>query len=295
MKLGRKEINTSFEILFKYLKNESGSMRQIALAKGISPVSQQRRMLKAAQQFNTITPWPDIPSGDLIAIADACIQFLDGVQNTIYFILLRSIHSHQTVIAPFLVCINASEDFLGWQNAFHQIPPEAHQRIKALVCDGRTAFTPLARKNDWVIQRCHFHLLARIAHNRSLSKASRTGEEGKRFQHLARIVITSKNRQDIFEALYELEKLSTTIQSYSFKTVLSGFLKHFEEYRTYLNYPHYNLPTTSNSAEHLIGLVRDLQYRARGFKSLPSLTLWIEALLKFTKKVTANGKISLPN
>ena len=294
-KLGRKSQRINFEFLFKYLKNESGSIRQRALSRGICPVALQRHMIKTANKFNETTPWPEIPSGDLVAIADALVEYIDGVRNTIYLILIRSINSNKAAIMPCFVAVNRGEDFGGWDSAFNLIQPDARQRIRALVCDGRSAFGTMSKKYNWVLQRCHFHLLARIAHNRSIRHFSRTSEQGKYIQSLAQIVLISKNEDSVKNALNKLKELMPKIASRCFKTVISGFLKNYLDYRSYLNYPEYSLPTTSNSAEHLVGIIRDLQYRARGFNSVKSLKLWVECLLKFTKFVTCNGKISIPN
>lgn len=255
----------------------------------------QRHMVKTANKFNETAPWPEIPSGDLVAIADALIEYIDGARNTIYLILIRSINSNKAVIMPCFVAVNRGEDFWGWDSAFNLIQPEARQRIKALVCDGRAAFWTISKKYNWILQRCHFHLLARIAINRSIRHLSRRDEQGKYIQSLARIVLTSKDENSIQITLIKLKEIMASIKSPSFRTVLSGFLKHYSDYRSYLNYPEYNLPTTSNSAEHLVGIIRDLQYRARGFNSVKSLKLWVECLLKFTKFVTCNGKNSIPN
>lgn len=252
-------------------------------------------MSKIANKFNLTTPWPDAPLGDLIAIADALIEYIDGVQHTIYLILIRSVNSNSAAIMPCFVAVDRSEDFWGWDQAFDLIHPEVKCRMKALVCDGRAAFIPISRKYNWALQRCHFHLLARIAHNRSIRRWSRSGEQGKHIQKLAQIVLTSTNEESIKGALNELRNSLEQVTSRAFKSVLRGLIKNYSDYRTYLKYPEYNLPTTSNSAEHLVGLIRDLQYRARGFNSIKSLSLWIECLLKFTKFVTCNGKISLPN
>jgi len=281
--------------LFKYLKNESGSIRQRAISRRISPVALQRQMIKAANKFNETTPWPELPSGDLIAIADALVEYIDGVRTTIYLILIRSINSNKAVIMPCFVAVNRGEDFWGWDSAFNQIQAKDRNRIKALVCDGRSAFGTISKKYNWILQRCHFHLLARLKHNRSISRFSRTSEQGKYIQSLAQIILNSKNEKSVKDALIKLKEIKSNITSLVFKTVISGFIKNYSDYRSYLNYPKYNLPTTSNSAEHLVGLIRDLQYRARGFNSVKSLKLWIECLLKFTKFVTCNGKISIPN
>lgn len=244
-------------------------------------------------QFNEKGPWEVIPGGPLIAIADAMIEYIDKRPYTIYFILVRSIHGSQAFILPPLM-LPGGELVSGWGQSFRGIPAEVFARIVALVCDGHQGLVCGSKRLGWLLQRCHFHLLARIAHNVSFGPSGKNRSLGIRIQKLVHVVLYNKEISLVHEALDEIKVIKKTITSRNFKTVLSGFLKHYDDYRTYLELPQFQLPSTSNTAEHLVGLVRDLQYRAHGFRTPDSLFAWVSGFCKYHKSVTCRPKIQ-PN
>lgn len=294
-KVGRKEYRPCFDELIAYLKHEKGSLRQQAARKHITPAGFQKRMKATLSSFNKNTAWSSAPDGHLIAIADAMIEYINGIGHTVYLILLRELNGNKAIIAPFSVRINEGEGLAGWKWAFAQLPPSVHERIRVVVCDGVNALGTIANEEGWILQRCHFHLLARLAHNCSQRRFGKNPMMGKRIQKLAQIVLTHLDEAIMQLAIEELRLIRMNTTSRSFRTVLSGFIKHYDHYRSYLNFPEYHIPTTSNSAEFLIGQIRDLQYRARGFRTLKSLTSWMEAYCKLNKSVTCNGSLYAPN
>lgn len=294
-KVGRKERRSRFDELIAYLKHESGSLRQQARKKRITPAGFQKRMKATLSSFNERTLWPSAPDGDLIVIADAMIEYINNIGHTVYFILLRGFNDNKAVVAPFSVRMNEGEGFAGWRFAFAQLPADVRERIRVVVCDGVNALGTIAYENGWILQRCHFHLRARLAHNCSQRRFGKNPIMGKRIQKLAQIILTHRNGAMIQNALEEMRIFKNNTTSRSFRTVLSGFIRHYEDYRSYLYFPKYHIPTTSNSAEFLIGQIRDLQYRARGFRTLKSLTAWMEAYCKLTKSITCNGSLYAPS
>ena len=249
------------------------------------------RLRSLLHEFNEHTSWSKISEGPLIVIADGLIEFFKGEKYTIYFILIRSATGSQAVILPPFLKIGGEN---SWHEAFATIPQEISSRIMALACDGNRGLISLAEKYHWILQRCHFHLLARIAHNASFGPLNKTKGLGLRIKNLVKVVLYHRDSYAILLALEALKNIQQTISSPHFKSVISGFLKNYHDYRSYLQYPEYFLPTTSNSAEYLIGRIRDLQYRARGFRTPESLFSWIMGYCKFKKSVTCRGKIQ-PN
>ena len=278
---GRKKNRISNKLLIKYLNNELGIVSKQKNAKGLSSSAFQERMRKSLVNYNDKTPWPDIPTGDLIVIADAMVEYIEHIPHIIYFMFLRSIHANQAVILPASFAVNTGEGYYGWNKAFDLIPDEAKKRIRALVCDGAQSFIRIARENKWVLQRCHFHLLARLKHNSSLGRFGKNRKQAKRILDLAGIILSTNDKEKIIVALEEIMEIRKSVTSKAFRTTLRGFSKHYEDFRAYIKYPEYNLPTTSNTAEVFIGRIRNLQYRAHGFRTLKSLLLWIEAYSKF--------------
>jgi len=281
---GRKKIRPHLKTLTDYFEKRTKNTR-------LKQKTYSARLRLVLEKFNTDTQWPKIPDGPLIVVADGLIEYFGNQKYAIYFILIRSTSSSKACIFPPYMSIGGETD---WDMAFAQIPDDISKRICALVCDGNSLLVTLAKRHQWKLQRCHFHLLYRISHCASFGVLNKTNGIGLRIKNLVHVVIYSKNPEAIVLALKSLQDIYQTITSRSFKTVVSGFLKNYEDYRTYLNYPEYYLPTTSNSAEVLNSQIRDMQYRARGFRTPKSLALWITGFCKYKKFVTCRGKIQ-PN
>lgn len=281
-KRGRKKVRLHENSLIEYFK---GTFKNTKLKKRTNS-AHLRSILK---KFIQKTPWAPIPDGPLIVVADGLIQLFGKDKYTIYFILVRGISGSKAFILPPYMR-KGEENVVGWHEAFAQIPQNVFRSIRALVCDGHGGLVYLAKGNGWVLQRCQFHLLARIAHYATFGGFRRRTNIGIRVKNLAEIVLYNQDPIAIISAINALKEIKMGITSNSFKTVISGFIKHYEDYRSYLNFPEYYLPTTSNSAESLNALIRDLQYRARGFKTPQSLLSWIIGFCKYKKIITCNPK-----
>ncbi|MBI2639091.1 hypothetical protein HYW83_05890 [Candidatus Peregrinibacteria bacterium] len=242
--------------------------------------------------FNEKTSWHPVPDGPLIAIVDGLVEYFNGKKYTLYLILLRSISGNKAVILPPYLKVG-TESGHGWNEALLRLPQEVYDRIIALVCDGHTGLIVVAKGFGWIVQRCHFHLLSRIQHCMSCGSRGKNIKLAIRLRKLAQCVLYRDDREAI-DALNQLAVIKPTITSPAFRTVISGLLKHYLDYRRYLEFPLYCLPTTSNSAEHLIGLIRDLQYRARGFRTPKSFMIWATGFCKYQKTITCRPKIQ-PN
>jgi hypothetical protein len=98
-----------------------------------------------------------------VAVADALIQTIKSKPWTIYFILVRPLKTNQAIILPPLLRAGTENGQGGWVSVFKKIPVKVKKRILALTCDGSTTLVSLAKRENWRIQRCHFHLRWRIA------------------------------------------------------------------------------------------------------------------------------------
>ena len=281
-KRGRKSKRLNVRSLFKYF---DGELKNTQLQKKTVSV----RLRSLLKKFNQEEPWPEIPQGPLIMVADGLIEYFEGKKYTVYFLLFRSIFSSKAVIFP--PFMNAGgETCGGWHKALGQIPKKISQRIKAAVCDGHSGLISFIKRHYWILQRCHFHLLHRIAHCASFGRLNKTGGIGLKVKRLTEVVLYQENSEAIYLALEALKKIFRETKSRNFRTVIAGFLSHNKDFRSYLEYPEYFLPTTSNSAEFLNGLIRNLQYRARGFRTPHSFFEWVIGLCKYQKTVTCRGK-----
>lgn len=280
--LGRKKHRCNFHQLFQYFEGKSGNTR-------IERRTFSARLRLALQKFNEEVPWPEIPSGPLIAIADGIIEYFGNKKYCIYFILLRRVSDSKAFILPPYMHVKG-ENADGWKKAFLRIPKNMQNRICTLVCDGHRGLICVAGTYGWSLQRCHFHLIRSIAHFASFGPRNKTKSIGIRIGNLVRVILNHKEEMALSLALKSLQKIKDTIISKRFKTVVSGFLRYHEDYRTYLDLPHFNLPSTTNSAESLNSLIRGLQYRARGFRTPKSYFSWITGFCKYKKWITCRPK-----
>lgn len=289
-KRGRKSKRARLDFFLKYLNHQTPSLYALAKIKTAKSEDRLQRELKSSlRKFLKLTPWPD-PSPliqPVIAVADAMIFSINGKSFTFYFIILKPIGEIKAVIMkPY--CLKGKESWIGWQKAFQRLPKPVLRKICALVSDGHAGLLSAAKQNHWLIQRCNFHIIAKIQGRRSRWLRSRHRETGERLYRLLKEILTNPDESSLAASVQEL-KLIGRASGGQLARYLSGFAKHYQEYRTYLRYPELNLPRTSNSAEAIIGGIRKLCNRAHGFRTIKSLTLWIHAYVKRRRTITCNG------
>lgn len=272
----------------KYLKHE-----RVPLAKehrGMTvPASRSARLRKERDRFIEKEAWQTIPDGPLILIADAIVKYRNGIWHTWFFMFLRAADGIDAVILPPYYA-QGREAYREWHNALGTIPCDARKRVKALVSDGHRGLMSFAERHHWLVQRCHIHLLMAIQARRSRWSMSRKRDEGVEIHSLVECVLTDPCAKKAIQALAEIEEIGWLSSSKMLKKVLQGFVTSADDYRTYLNHPKLNLPTTSNTAESLNALVDDLSSRARGFRTVASLNAWIIALCKERGTIKCRGK-----
>lgn len=281
---GRKRLRRTAWHAIQYLRNRAPRPSRLTAA----AYSYRRAASRAALLKNV--PWPEPPrTGPLILVADAFLQRVEHAWYTWYCILARASDGEDATILP-LRCRRGTEVALGWQDAFAALPDAVLSRSVALVCDGHNGLILEARRRGWLIQRCHFHLLARLQNHRSRWRRGRYQPEGRKIYAAAHDVLTSTSAYVVTLALRRLFLLGRTTTSREVRRVISGLLTNHGEYRTYLRYPELHLPTTSNTAESFIGLIRNICQRAHGFRTLRSLHAWIEAFAKIQRTMECRGK-----
>lgn len=203
--------------------------------------------------------------------------------------LLRPKHDTDAVILPPHISAG-HEDAIGWQQAFDTLPPAVRIRINALVCDGGTGVVSLAHRNKWLLQRCHFHLLSAVQNYLTTGPRSKNRSFAQQVMQEVQRALTAYNESAVRDSLARLVAIHAETRSRGVRRVLGGFLLHWREYRTYLIYPEWSFPTTSNAAESFIQCVRDLMYRCRGFRTQEKLITWITALAAHKKTIRCRGK-----
>lgn len=256
---------------------------------------QRQRALERSRRWSARNlPDPHPPKhGQLILVADGLVKYLNGQWHTWYCLLVRSVHQERAVILH-PVHRPGTEVVAGWDEAIQQIPDHIRSRIVALVSDGHRGLVRSAHTNGWHHQRCHFHLIKRLQAQRSRWSKGRHQYEATRIYTAVTVVLTSGDNAAVHRSLRTIRTLADHTRSREVRVVLRGFLTNYREYRTYLTYPQFRLPTTSNTAESFIHLIECLCAHARGFRTVHALNEWITVLVK-TKKTLMCRKKDQPN
>lgn len=294
-KRGRKPIRVHPKIE-KIAFSSSESLRHQAkrLNKGRELV--RRRHSQAMVKLIKKLPFPQAPLGPLIAIVDGWIQFFDKTPYTLYLILLRSTHSTRaTLTQP--VILAGHEDINGWKKAFSLLDPTIFKRIRAVISDGVTGFNGYAREHNWAFQRCHIHLIRTLypllGKRNSTTKHKKLRE--KMYQHVLDILKTPnhKKAEQLVSQLSKMANYPYCPKWFGFRT--RGFLKQYQDFRSYLKHPELNLPKTTNSAESVFRLLSDTLRQTRGFRNLQAMEKWVMLQFKIIKSIKCNGFNYQPN
>lgn len=287
-KRGRKARRITAGPVRRYLNHERVPLTREQRGVIVS-ASRSARLRKERDVFNQKEGWHGIPDGQLILIADAIVKYRNGSWHTWFFMFARSVEGEDAVILPPYYA-PGREVYKEWNNALETIPPDVLNRVKALVSDGHRGLMSFALQHSLLVQRCHIHLIMAIQARRSRWSMSRKKSEGEEIFTLTNRILTDSNEKNMRQALERIEEIGWLTPSKMLKKVLQGFVTSADDYRTYINHPELNLPTTSNTAESLNALVDDLLSRTRGFRTVASLNAWIIALCKDRKKIKCRGK-----
>jgi len=270
------------------------SLRHRAARLGRSRESIRRRYARRLDGLLHRLPIPRMPHGPLIAVIDGWWVSCAGQPFTLYIVLLRPVAGqHATVMEPLLLPGRESEE--GWAQALAALPLKAQHQIVAVVCDGAVVLWPLIRSRGWLLQRCHFHLLASIRNYISAGWRSRKRNLGKSIFNTVQTTLRTNAPDELVVLRLRLLRLIRQVKNWKLRSRLNGFLRNLEDHHTYLRHPELHIPTTTNAAECVCGLVSDTIHRTRGFSTPESLHRWITVQIRLMKPVRCNGFNYQPN
>lgn len=192
------------------------------------------------------------------------------------------------------VILSGWERIDNWNYTFKTLPLLVQKRIKAVISDGITGIEALARDKGWIIQRCHFHLLAKLQslRGRRWSTVSSKNLREIIYQNVVQIIQTSnkKEAEKLFQETKQLIRRSDCPKWINLK--VSGFIRKSYAFRAYLDHLELNLPNTTNSAECVFDKVTETVRLTKGFSSAKSFEKWIKVQIRSMKSVQCNGKNS---
>lgn len=229
----------------------------------------QRGALDAALR----QPWSaHIPCGRLILVSDGLWFTVDEERWVAYLCALRSVSGDRAVfLRPILKPGHECEE--RWREVIEGISPSVHCRISAWVSDSVRGVEVIAAERGWVLQRCHAHLLRRVADVMGTRKRLRW-LAGRRLAAVrVRDLITASDpraaRRSLRRLAHDLE-CPTKVRG-----VIREALRRRDEYRSYLTHHDLRLPTTTNTVEGMNARIRELAGRSRGFRTQAALERWL--------------------
>lgn len=254
-KQGRKASRKQYIYLNKVF-NHGFTVKQLSFHSNLSTDAIYKRFSRNLNNIVNQKRIIRIHGNKLILLIDAQWQYFKGELWTMYFISVKSIDSQKVIIFdPTLK--KGRESLTGWDIAIDQLPLSVKKRVIAIVSDGIRGIETIASNNNWLLQRCHFHLLSMLQKMR-----------GKRLSTPGR-AIREKIYSSVKAALSEtsIDKLDTILKRLSvlaeddlcpvrMRGAVRDFIRKHSEFRTYLNYPNLNLPTTVNVMESNNSFVR---------------------------------------
>ncbi|MFC4311649.1 hypothetical protein ACFPN2_21350, partial [Steroidobacter flavus] len=223
----------------------------------------------------------------------------EGIPWVLYLVALKPCRTHQaTFLDP--VLLPGREGASRWQQAVEAIPVNARRRICAVVADNLPGIEKIARRHNWILQLCHFHLLLKLqAPRRRVRYTLRGGAVREEIYQSMRDALRLPAGKRLSQTIERLRRLSRgDCGTLRVKTVLCQFLIDLPFYRSYLAHPNLGLPLTTNSVESMCRLVREMLRSSRAGSNPKSLLLWTTALIRLRPTITCNGyrinRITLP-
>lgn len=251
------------------------SLTQIARQRGLTRQALSYRFRRTLEaRLACIRPRSAGEDG-LILLVDGLWFRFKGRPWVLYLMALRPVEADQAMFVDPLLA-EGPESKHAWQMALDSIPSEYRIRICALVGDQFKGCRSIADENGWVLQLCHFHLLAQleraVGKRRKMLRARVLRSEAYR---LVKKALLTNDWRELNWIVYCLKALiAEPAMPLGYRRTVRGFLRCMSHYHAYQTYPDLRLPRTNNTSEAMGRRVRDLMARTRALSSPQSLKLW---------------------
>jgi len=240
-----------------------------------------KRIMTDASSQVTVKRWKNT---DYVLLIDALWYRFGKERWTVYLMAVKQINDTKAVFLP-PVMLSGKEALGGWTQTIATLPKSLKTRIKALVSDGWRGVEGLAVENDWILQRCHFHLISQLQVNRGRWKQLPDQALREQIYQTIRTLLVTGTEVKIYTAqLIRLLKLADCPKR--LKSIANDFLSNLNYFRSYMNHPNLHLPNTTNSMESKNRQIRDT---CRYQRTPKSLNAWITAFLKLNPKIVCNS------
>lgn len=286
-KRGRKR-RRIHRVLISQVFSDKRTLTSLARRKGISQPGITKRFRRSLAWYGRRKPaCVSFRARAYILLADALWFRFSDERWTLYLRALKpTTHHTATFLDPIL--LPGKENARDWRNVIGSTPESLKNRVKAFVSDGFRGSKKIAKCYRWIFQRCHFHLIAQLQVRRGRRKRSLPGRQTREdVYQTVRAILVRKNRSRVRMLK---EQLKTVIRRRDcprkLRSIVREFLRDISHFRAYLNHPHLNLPTTTNTIESMNSAIRSV---CGNLRTPESLARWTIALIKHHSTFTCKG------
>ncbi len=295
-KRGCKPLAPKATLVVSYLTRNIPSLRVVACTRGCTPQAIAARLRQSLDHYLVTARRTYLAELNqlakrripLVAVVDALWHHFGQQAWTSYLVLLKPIDQARALIVEPVV-LPGHECLAGWQETLHCLPPPIIGLVEGVVCAGGGPLRQALAQYPWVVQRCHFHLLSQLQNYATTGSRSADPAFARYLMRQVQVVLRASSTSLLQQTLANLQGIYQRSTSRGIKRVVRGLFRDLPDLRAYLAYPELNLPTTTNAAESTVQIVRDLLYRARGFRTPTAYSRWITARLYLKQYVTCHG------
>lgn len=288
-KRGRPAMRASIQVAQGLLETKA-TVKQRAHSSGSTERTYQRRVQRSLAHLNTQDLFDQVPtSTDLIILIDGIWTHTEKQRAVIYLTAVKPLNGSIAYLLPPQVYLG-TETAPKWRKVIQSLPVDIQNRIRALVCDGITGMTSYAYKRGWVVQRCQFHFIKTIERFKGGKNRFVLEKELRSELYLLMrqaLVVPKKQESALFQKIKEratLERCPKWVRKHA-----EELMRARNEFRAHLNHPELQLPRTTGCMESTCAIVRTRLRQAHGFKTLMSLSRWVNGLIHIKKTVTCNS------
>lgn len=290
-KRGRPSIRVPFKIL-RQVFLEGCTLRHLAQRRSLTALPAFRHRFRQALRRFLARPYPhELPRGPLVLVADGLWFYFRDKPWILYLTAFKSC-SGKTALFLDPVLLPGREGMNKWKKVVAALPPKIRKRIQAIVVDNLPGMKPLAVRYHWLLQLCHFHLILKLQTQRGRQRrALLGGAVREEIYQLIRQGLELPPGPPLQKVLQRLRHLAeTSCGTQRIHGMILEYLNSIDYYRTYRNHPKLHLPATTNAAESMGSIIRNLLRRNRCASSPKALQLWATALIRIRPEVACNGK-----
>lgn len=255
-----------------------------------TPVIQKRHRYELEKYLRGSKLVP-LPSGKLILVIDGVwFQFKNRERLVIYLRAVRPVQSNKAVFLDPVFMVGR-EHVSCWKHICDQLPFQLERRIVAVVADGFRGVEAFAARNGWILQRCHFHLIAELQRMRGMGKRVKNRKIREKLYQSVRAALEITDARQLKKLQHTIFRLSISKRCPKWMGMRAReFLRHIDDFRAYLKYPELQLPSTTNTVESMGRTIRDLVRRSHGFRTPKALRQWVTALIRIRPYRICNPK-----